>query len=370
MNTLTEQDRKLAETLKSLSLEPLADASGPNWKIIRWIAGLVLVATPISAVLIWPSSLNDIKTALLGQSEPAKPESQANPATALRAITGRDNPSPNPNTPEAVTREITGSGYVIAPRSTTVFSKYEGRIAGIAVEVGDQVQAGQILVTLEDASASLALEQARAAKVSTDLVLASREIALTQATASFRRTQALVQRDATSKKDLENAETAWKSALNSVEQARQDVIRADLTIGVAREQVDELVVRAPFAGTVAQLNAHIGDTVLARADSVRESQSLLALTDTTSMVIDADIAETNVSLLRSGLRGEAALDGFPDRPFGIELRRVAPIASAEKGTIGLRLSLINPPAGIRPNMAARIRITAPEIQSQIGEVQP
>lgn len=370
MNTLTEPDRKLAETLKSLSLQKPAEAPKPRRTIIRWSVGVLLVAaTAVTVVLIPPGAVDDIRAARPGQPEPTKLD-EVNPGAALRATPDREAPSASQGKSEAAAREMTGSGYVVAPRSTTVFSKYEGKITDIAVAVGDEVEAGQILATLEDASARLALEQAKAAKVSTDLVLAARQIALAQATTSFRRNESLAHRDATSKKDLEDAETGWKAALNNVEQGRQDVIRADLAIRVAQEWVDELTIRAPFAGTVTKLNAHVGDTVLARADSVRESQSLLALTDTASLVIDADMAETNVSLLQSGLRGDAVLDGFPDRPFGIEIQQVAPIGSAEKGTIGLRLSLINPPVGIRPNMAARIRIVVPKTQIQIGEAQP
>ena len=161
---------------------------------------------------------------------------------------------------------------------------------------------------------------------------------------------------------------------NLVEQGRHDIIRAELAIRIAQEQVDSLTVRAPFAGTVTKLTAHVGDTVPARADSVRESQSLLTLTDLNSINIDADVAESNISLLRPGLHGEAVLDGFPDQPFAVEMRRIAPVVSAEKGTIGIRFSLLSPPTGIRPNMAARIRLFVPDPQAQsqpyVGEAQP
>ncbi|MBB6485729.1 efflux RND transporter periplasmic adaptor subunit [Rhizobium lusitanum] len=267
----------------------------------------------------------------------------------------------------ANTREITGSGYVVAPRSTAVFSKYEGRVIGIPVEAGDRVEAGQVLVTLDDANARFALEQADAAKVSADLALSARAIELTQADTSLRRIELLASREAASKKDLEAARTTWKSASNAVEQARQDINRADIAIRIAREQLDELTVRAPFAGTVAKLGAHVGDTVLARVDSVRENQSLLTLIDTGSMVIDADVAETNIAAVHPGMRGEAVLDGFPESPFAIDISRIAPVASAEKGTITLRFSLVAPPAGIRPNMAARIRIAASNSQQSSGD---
>lgn len=369
MNTLTEHDRKLAETLKSLSLERPSDTPTPRGKIIRWIAVLLLLATIFVIVaVVSPGVMNDVKTGFLGHAQPAK-LAQAKQET-LGASTNSDGLSPMPQSSEAAPREITGSGYVVAPRSTTVFAKYEGRITRITVEVGDDVKAGQILAVMDDASAGLALEQAKAARASADLVLAARQIVLAQASASFRRVENLAQRNAASRKDLEDAETAWKNALNNAEQGRQDAARADIAIRVAEEQMGELTIRAPIDGTITQVNGHVGDTVLARTDSVRESQSILTLADTTNMVIDADIAETNISLLRAGLQGEAVLDGIPDKPFKIALQRIAPIASAEKGTIGIRLSLINPPVGIRPNMAARIRIIAREIQNGNGEVSP
>lgn len=365
MNTLTEHDRKLAETLKSLSLE----TPEPPRTHVGWVAGaLFLAAAGIAAALLAPGFPNDLIAGLSDNGDVAKLD-QTGSGKALRSTPEHDNISPSMASPATSAREITGSGYVIALHSTTVFSKYEGQITDIAVDVGDRVHAGQVLAVLEDASARLALEQANAAKVSADLALAAREITLAHAKALLRRSEALTRLNATARKDLEDTETGLKQALNGVELAHQEAARADLAIRVARERVDGLTVRAPFAGTVTQLSAHIGDTVLARADSVRESQSLLTLTDTTDLAIDADMAETNLSLLRPGLRGEAMLDGFPDQPFAIELQRIAPIASAEKGTIGLRLSLVEPPVGIRPNMAARIRIIVPETHYQTGEAQ-
>ncbi|MGO7206416.1 efflux RND transporter periplasmic adaptor subunit, partial [Rhizobium ruizarguesonis] len=63
---------------------------------------------------------------------------------------------------------------------------------------------------------------------------------------------------------------------------------------------------------------------------------------------------------RPGLRGEAVLDGFPDRPFAVEVSKIAPMISREKGTVTLRLSLSSPPSDMRPAMAARIRLVVGE----------
>ena len=168
----------------------------------------------------------------------------------------------------------------------------------------------------------------------------------------------LAARGAASRQQLEDAETVRERAANAVSQAGQDLVRAKLDLEEAEERVRELTIRAPISGTVSVLNARVGESVLARADNVGEGASLLTITNTMNLVIDADVAESGIGLIRPGLRGEAVLDGFPDQPFEVEVSRIAPAASAEKGTVALRLSLVSQPAGIRPNMAARINIAA------------
>lgn len=329
------RDGARIETLRSLFQEPLPPTQEPpapkrRSLLYPLMLAAVLGSAALGATFFWPPKVPDKAPAL-------------------------QNPVAVP--PPAVTaREITGSGFVIAPQKTAVFSKYEGEVLRVAVAAGDVVEAGQVLVVLDDASARFALEQAVAGRQKAELQAQASDIDLVQAAASLARTKTLALRDAATRQALEEQDTAMRKAVNAVAQARQSVDSADLAVRIAREKVDALTVRAPFAGTVTRLEAHVGDSVLARADSVRESQSLLTLTDTAHLVIDADVAESQIAMLWAGLAGEAVLDGFPDHAFAVTVTRLAPAASAEKGTISLRLSLRDPPEGIRPNMAARIRL--------------
>jgi RND family efflux transporter MFP subunit len=365
MNTSIEHHRRLAETLKSLSLESVTTDIQPPKRGLRrrfLVVGLpvLTLAAGLAVILTQPEWVRRIDTVArtlpgwagtMSDDEIAAPPQAASTPQDVRDV---ERSASHNRLPTA--GEVTGSGFVIAPRMSTVFSKYAGRITQIAVELGDSVEAGQILVRLDDAQARFALEQAWASKVAANLLLAARTIDHAQARSSLIRTEALAARNAASRQQLEDARTVADRALNAVAQAKQDLANAGLAVRIAEEPVAELTVRAPFAGIVTRLDAHVGDTVLARVDSVRESQSLITITDTTHLVIDADVAETNIAPLRPGLRGEAVLDAFPDHPFSIQIVRLAPIASPEKGTIALRLSLTHPPTDIRPNMAARIRI--------------
>lgn len=349
-------DQKRAETLKSLTLEAVPlDFPKPK-PILRRLALPACFFALISAgAFYWPEVVRHFEVVVVNAER-----ATARPVAAVQNQSDSIAAQSTLLAPAPAVRQVTGSGFVVAPRMTAVFAKYEGRITKIAVEPGDIVQAGQILVMLEDAGSRFALEQANLSKPQADLVLAAREIDLAQARTLLDRAEILAARGATSKQALDDARTATDRASNAVAQARQSADSARLAIRIAEERVEELSVRAPFAGTVTRLDAHVGDMVLARLDSVLERQSLLTLTDTKSLVIDADVAETTIAALKPGLRGQAVLDGFPDQPFAVAILRLAPVVSAEKGTVSLRLSLEGPPDGIRPNMAARIRITLDE----------
>ncbi|MDV4157689.1 MULTISPECIES: efflux RND transporter periplasmic adaptor subunit [Rhizobium] len=379
MNTTSEHDRDLAAKLRSLSIRPAAfKTEPPEPRAQRWVipgAMLALAATAsLAAVLFYRSEpLERIETMLAGfaNSDPAisvrEPEAPAKGGAA--AERGRALPADEAANPALPAREVTGSGYVVAPDIATIFSKYEGRIVAVEVEAGDRVVTGQVLVRLDDAGARFALQGAEIARQSAELALAAKTIELAQARSSLTRTERLAGRDAMSAQTLEEAKTAFDTAENAVLRARQDVAKADLDIDRAREQVEALAVRAPISGTVMRLTARVGDTVLSREDSVREDESLLAIADMANMVIDADVAEANIALMRPSLRGEAVLDGFPDRPFAVEVSKIAPMISREKGTVMLRLSLSSPPPDIRPAMAARIRLVLGEAGNTTDHLQ-
>ncbi|NKN01998.1 efflux RND transporter periplasmic adaptor subunit [Rhizobium leguminosarum] len=366
MNATSEHDRDLAAKLRSLSIEPAPFKTEPPEPHVRRrvIPGaiLALAATASLAVVLLyrPDTLERIETVLVGLIGKDGAAISANGTDVPAAGPIRALHSNNPAEGGLPSREVTGSGYVVTPDIATIFSKYEGPIAAVEVEVGDRVVSGQVLVRLDDAGAGFALQGAEIARQSAELALAAKTIELAQARSSLTRTERLAGRDAMSAQTLEEAKTAFDTAENAALQARQDVVKADLDIDRAREQVEALTVRAPISGTVTRLTAHVGDTVLSREDSVRENESLLAIADMATMVIDADVAEANIALMRPGLRGEAVLDGFPDRLFAVEVSKIAPMISREKGTVTLRLSLSSPPSDMRPAMAARIRLLVGE----------
>lgn len=372
MNIIIDPDPKMAETLKSLttdlSPEDGTQPSRPKPKRLRWwVLGSCLLLAGVG--IFFAVNQTDLAAFLKFNQEAALASPAEVSAPGSDQSSNAEVPAPLPHNTVVGPREIIGSGYVSAPQTVHVFSKYEGTITGVEVAIGDKVTTGQVLLRLDNKDSRFSLQKAHSAKASAALALDARIVERDQAEATQERMDALVARQVTSVEEAEESRMDFRVAAIAVLQARQDLAEADIDIGIAQEKVDALVVTAPMDGIVTRLDAHVGDRVLSRADSVSEDQSLLTLIDMTSLVIDADVAETNVAALRKGQRGEAVLDGFPDQPFAFEIKRLEPVVSAEKGTVSLHLALNNPPEGIRPNMAARIRISLAPNQSDTGDTK-
>lgn len=308
------------------------------------LAGLAMKGWPVNAKAELVKQEQESPAVLLPNSPLAAP-------SQLRALSSTAQ-SISPIVSIAPTKQISASGYVVAPKSTALFAKYGGVVRRVNVELGDRVEAGQILAVLGDENAQFAAEQAQARLVSAKLALIAHDIELGQARTLFDRMATLANTNVVTALQVDEASSNLNAAQNAVAQGKQGVALAELAIRIAREPVDALNLRAPITGRITKLTATVGDTVLGQIDG----QSLLTITNTDALFIDADVAETSIAMLRSGLQGEAVLDGFPDQPFAVELSRIAPEISAAKGTVGIRLTLDIPPTGIRPNMAARVQL--------------
>lgn len=142
MSTVTDHDQRLAATLTSLSLERRHITQDPPYAPRRRTAPLLslalLAATSLIIVVYRPAVFHPSGTPF--SSMPAlRSEPRATETSRVEDTNERN------NKPDVINRqvgEITGSGIVVAPRSTTVFSKYEARITDVAVELGDRVEAG------------------------------------------------------------------------------------------------------------------------------------------------------------------------------------------------------------------------------------
>jgi len=352
----------LAETLKSLALPTkeeglAAAASSPRKRrLAYWLIGL-LAGVALAAFAVWdrlPTALGFREAALRWTIQAGTPG--ADGAADIAADGAASTPSqPPPQTPAAA--EITGSGYVTAPRTIAVYAERTDRIVAVYVSAGQTVKGEQPLAEMEGTSQHFALERARMTEAASALDVRAKTINLAQARSNNERMQKVAQKGAGTLANADDARIALQKAEVDLGRARQQLAQSELDLRVAQDAVDRLVIRAPFDGTVTDLSARVGITVFEAGSLDAGESHLVTIVDTVDLVIDADFAERNLAAFQHPITAEAVLDAFPDQPFAIKLERIEPVVSVQKGTFGVRFRIINPPVGIRPNMAVRIRVT-------------
>jgi HlyD family secretion protein len=106
-------------------------------------------------------------------------------------------------------------------------------------------------------------------------------------------------------------------AAAELEAAEAGVARARASVRLAREELDHLVVRAPFDGVVTQRYVEVGESVI-------PGQPVLEVMSPDSLYVSAPIDEIDIGRIREGLPARISLDPYPGRSWPGRVTRVAP----------------------------------------------
>jgi cobalt-zinc-cadmium efflux system membrane fusion protein len=234
-------------------------------------------------------------------------------------------------------------GCLISPnRSADIGSPVTGIIESIAVDVGDSVRHGQVLVTLRSEVES-AGERAAQARWRVDAEVRAAEASLELARQRYARSSELLAQGFLSPLAVEQSLTELRVAEQKLAQgnSQRDVLATDLE--VVRAQVSQRVVRAPFAGTIVERFRQPGERV--------EDRPLLRLVSLDPLRVDLLVPASRFGHYTAGDRLQLQPELAGVRPVAAEITHVDRVIDAASNTFRVRLSLPNPqqrlPAGAR-----------------------
>jgi HlyD family secretion protein len=221
----------------------------------------------------------------------------------------------------------TRAGSVSACRRAKLAPPAGGRIEKLGVHEGDRVRQGQVLLTLwnDDLAARerVAREQLQTAKAR---VRESCELA-GAAASEARRARELMAQNFISKERVERTDAEAASRQAGCESARAQVLEADARIAAARADTDRTVLRAPFAGIVAEVNGEVGEYLTPSPPGI-PTLPAVDLIDDSCIYVSAPIDEVDAAQLKVPMIGRITLDAYRGKHFGGKLRRIAPYVLA------------------------------------------
>lgn len=221
----------------------------------------------------------------------------------------------------------TRAGSVSACRRAKLAPPAAGRIEKLNVREGDRVRAGQVLLTLwnEDLTARerVSREQLQTARARVrevcELAKASER--------DVRRARELRARNFVSQEAVERAEADAAAKQASCDSAGTQVAEADARIQASRADTDRTVLRAPFAGIVAEVNGEIGEYLTPSPPGI-PTLPAVDLIDDSCIYVSAPIDEVDAAQLKVGMTGRITLDAYRGKHFVGKVRRIAPYVLA------------------------------------------
>jgi HlyD family secretion protein len=166
---------------------------------------------------------------------------------------------------------LTASGYIVAQRKASVSSKGTGVLVYLGVVEGDKVKAGQIIAKLDDRDIVAQLDEAKSS-------LQLYQAQINEVQNNYDREKELFTRGLSSQQNLDQAESAYKSLLANI-----DI--ADARIRAAEVALENMIIRAPFDGTVLTKNAEVGEIVAPFGASTTSRAAVVTIADMNSLMV-------------------------------------------------------------------------------------
>jgi RND family efflux transporter MFP subunit len=209
-------------------------------------------------------------------------------------------------------------GSVEAARTAGLASRFSAVVESVAAEEGDAVRAGQVLLRLDGRDLRARLEGA--------------ESALKAARAQRDRVRALFERDAATRQELDAAEAADSAAL-----AERDAAKA---------QLDDIEIRAPFAGRVSDKRIGAGDLAV-------PGQPLLVVQGGDALRVAASVSREQADRLKFGDLVQAVLEDGGVAEARVSVLNVAGDPTSRRFLVKADLP---PGTGARAGSFARLRL--------------
>jgi RND family efflux transporter MFP subunit len=301
-----------------------------------------------------------------------------------------------------VARVVDTSGSLLAWEEVTLSTSVAGTVARLAVDLGDRVQAGQVVAELDPRELALGVQQAAAAlRAARDTLTRARaqadasraaleqvraggksweanarrwKVALEEARRNLERSRTLVESELIAQRDLDAARTQYESVaaqyeaaqvdlgqypdrvrvaeaqlrsdLSAVQVAEADVARREAELGLAEKRRADATLRAPIAGAVARRHVN-------RGEYVKENVPVFTIVRGDVLKYSGVVSEHAALEIHPGQTVSLTVDPVPGRTFTGRVTRVSPAVDVGNRTVLLEAEVPNSDGLLKPGLFAR-----------------
>ena len=261
-----------------------------------------------------------------------------------------------------ISETVLASGMLEAKELVSVGARASGQIKTLAVGLGQEVKAGDLIAQIDSQDQANDVLQAEASLKEIEAQTVAKQASLRRAELALARQKGLGTQRLASQDTVESAEAEvaiLKADLQALEAQRG---KAEVNVSTARVALERTKITAPISGTVVAIVVKEGQTV----NSMQSAPTIVKIANLQTMLVKAEISEADVMNVAVGQNVRFTTLGAPNRPFTAVVRGIepAPTAIETSDTIssdsaiyynGL-LEVENPEGKLRIGMTAEVTI--------------
>lgn len=247
---------------------------------------------------------------------------------------------------------VTATGRLQPRDYVDAGAQVSGQLMEIYVEVGDQVEAGQLLAEIDSTVYLANVEASRAQLRNLEAQMIDRRAQLELADIQLRRQRQLVETRMTSQESLQIAEAAQRSAAAQVQALAAQIEQTASSLRAEEARLNYSQIYAPMSGTVVEIVARKGQTL----NATQQAPTILQIADLSVMTVQAQVSEADVNRLRQGMTAYFTTLGDQSRRWTGVLRRIEPTPQVENNVVlyNALFDVENVQAALFPQMTAQV----------------
>ena len=248
---------------------------------------------------------------------------------------------------------VTATGEIQPVNTVSVGSQVSGTIDALYVDYNSKVKKGDLLLTIEPSVLQASVDEAKA---SLDSAISQRNYAQNE----YKRNKELYASDFIARAELEQSQTTYEQAEQSVKRAQSQYDRAVTNLGYA-------TITSPVDGTVISRKVDKGQTVAA---SFQTPDLFEIAEDLTRMQIETSVSEADIGVIKEGQAVTFTVDAYPTQTFECVVRQtpLSPTTTSNVVVYTVVIDVDNTDLRLMPGMTAFVTIIVSE-KNDVWKVQ-
>jgi len=260
--------------------------------------------------------------------------------------------------------DLVSATGALQPRDyVDVGAQVSGQLKKLHVEVGSEVTDGQLLAEIDAEQSTARVEASRASLRAQQAQLSQSQIGLEKAERDLLRLRNLWKEDATTQEEVQNAETTVASTRAQINTQKAQIEQLQASMRVEESNLKYTKIYAPMSGTVVSITAKQGQTL----NTNQAAPIILQLADLSTMTVQTQVSEADVSKLRVGMPAYFTTLGSQGRRWYGTLRKIEPTPTVTNNVVlyNALFDVENPGQRLMSQMTAQVFFVVAEARDAL-----